>query len=146
MGSPESVPKRIRRPFFAERSKNLGGGLAADGVDGEFHAATRGDLPDLFVDRAVGRGDHGVAAELFELLYGLAAANDVECFESVMVAELDDHPSEVRAGGGLEQPLTPGHGEDVANDREHGGGVDEEGGDLVVGDIGGNRAGPGARE
>ena len=96
---------------------------------------------DLFVDRPVGGGDYGVAAEFFQFSDGLAAANDIERSEAVMDAELDDHSSEVRAGGGLEQPLSPGHGEDVADDREHGGRVNEEGSDLLVGDVGGNRAG-----
>ncbi len=83
------------------------------------------DAPHLFLDRSVFAGDHGVAAELLELVDGLAAADDVERLEAVVPPELDHHPAQGRAGGRLEQPFSPADLEHVSRQCQDGRRIDE---------------------
>ena len=108
-----------------ERSEDGGPGLAADRIDGVADALLADDAPHLLVDRAVLAGDHGVAAQLLELVDGLPAADDVERLEAVVPPQLDHHPAQGRAGGRLEQPFPPADLEHVPRHRQHGRRVDE---------------------
>ena len=56
-----------------------------------------------------------------------------------MLAQIDDHPPEVRAGRRLEQPFSPGHGQDVPHHASTVAGLTRKRGDLLVGDIVRNR-------
>ncbi len=115
----------------------MGAEVPADAIDGiadTFGSQAR----HLLGERLAGSEEDGIGAEAAQFLDLFSPADDVEGAEAVELAEADDHFADFAGGGGLEEPFSRRHLEDIADHRQGGRGVDEEGGGLLVGPIIGN--------